>query len=113
MRPTSFRRRTLIQTSIAGLALGTSRLTRMLADQEAPSAIKRDSARPSALQGVASGDVGHNRAIVWSRCDRPARMLVEWATTESFSDPHRVLGSSVTEATDFTAKIDLRGLPSG
>ena len=26
------------------------------------------------------------RAIIWSRTDRPARMLVEWSTSEKFTD---------------------------
>jgi alkaline phosphatase D len=85
----------------------------MLAAQEAPAAIKRDGARPAAAQGVSSGDVGHDRAILWSRCDRPARMFVEWATSERFADSQRVAGPAVIDATDFTGKIDLSGLPAG
>src|SRR5207248_3411902 len=97
--------------SVAASALvGGGRLAQILAAQEAPAAIKRDGARPAALQGVASGDVGPDRAIIWSRCDRPAQMVVEWATSEPFREPHRVLGPAVTEATDFTGKLDLRGL---
>jgi alkaline phosphatase D len=103
-------RRTLLKTSAI---LAADRFAAMLAAQEPPAAIKRTGARPQLAQGVASGDVGHDRAIIWSRCDRPGRMLVEWATTESFREPHRVLGPSAIEATDFTAKLDLRGLPAG
>ena len=102
-------RRTILQ---AGAALGASRFAAMLAAQEPPAAIKRDAARPAAAQGVASGDVGHDRAILWSRSDRPAQMVVEWATTESFQEPRRVMGPAAIEATDFTAKLDLRGLPA-
>ncbi|HMC11054.1 MAG TPA: alkaline phosphatase D family protein [Pirellulaceae bacterium] len=85
----------------------------MLAAQEAPAAIKRDGARPATAQGVSSGDVGHDRAILWSRCDRPARMFVEWATSERFADSQRVAGPAVIDAADFTGKIDLRVLPAG
>jgi alkaline phosphatase D len=34
---------------------------------------------PQMEQGIQFGDVGEGRAIVWSRCDRPARMWVEYA----------------------------------
>ena len=36
---------------------------------------------------VMSGDVSADRAILWSRTDRPARMLVDSATTASFASP--------------------------
>ena len=110
----AFTRRKLLQASGAtGIALATNRFSQILAAAQPPAAIKLDGARPKLLHGVASGDVGHDRAIIWSGTDRPARMLVEWATTERFSNPHRITGPSVIEATDFTGKIDLRGLPAG
>ncbi|MFP9023626.1 alkaline phosphatase, partial [Pseudomonas aeruginosa] len=37
-------------------------------------------ARPKLTDGVQSGDVQGDRALVWSRTDRPARMIVEWDT---------------------------------
>jgi alkaline phosphatase D len=43
-------------------------------------------------QGVASGDVSDGRAVIWSRSDRPARMLVEYATTEKFENVLRRTG---------------------
>src|SRR6476661_69973 len=106
-------RRTVLRAS-AGTAilLGTGRFSQMLAAQEAPAVIKRDGARPQMEQGVASGDVMHDRAMIWSRCDRPAQMVVEWvAASQPFgeSDFHRVVGPAAIEATDFTAKLDLRG----
>lgn len=69
--------------------------------------------RPNPAWGAQIGDVAPGRAVIWSRSDRPARLIVEWATTESFRDPNRVLGSHALEATDFTARIDLRDLPAG
>jgi alkaline phosphatase D len=98
---------------VGGIALATDRFTQMLAAAQPPAAIKLDGARPKLLHGVASGDVGHDRAIIWSGTDRPARMLVEWSTTERFTSPSRVTGPDAIEATDFTGKIDLRGLPAG
>jgi len=63
--------------------------------------------------GVQSGDVVRDRAVVWSRSDRPARMIVEWATSDSFRNPRRVSGPAALEESDFTARVDLRGLPLG
>ncbi len=63
-------------------------------------------------QGVAAGDVGSGRAVIWSRADRPARMFVEYATTERFENPRRVPGPAALEPTDFTARIVLTDLPA-
>lgn len=41
--------------------------------------------------GVASSDITGGSAIVWSRTDRPARMIVEYDTTESFGNPKRLI----------------------
>lgn len=69
--------------------------------------------RPQAKWGAQIGDVAPGRALIWSRSDRPARMIVDWSTTEAFGDPKRVLGSHAIDASDFTARIDLRDLPGG
>jgi alkaline phosphatase D len=106
-------RRRALKVGTAAAIVGASRFSEKLAAQDAPAAIKLEGARPAAAQGVASGDVGHDRAIIWSRCDRPARMVVEYAASERFADARRVLGPSAIEATDFTGKVDLRGLPAG
>ena len=70
-------------------------------------------ARPQQPQGVQSGDVMTDGAIVWSRSDRPARMMVEYATTESFTDPKRIAGPLALEATDFTSRLRIRGVAPG
>jgi alkaline phosphatase D len=69
--------------------------------------------RPMITHGVASGDVSLDSAIIWSRCDRPARMTVEWSTTESFRDVRRVVGPTTNIEDDFTAKLALTRLPAG
>ncbi len=79
----------------------------------APAIIRAQNARPQTPQGVAVGDVGAGRAIVWSRCDRPGRMFVEYSTTEGFHDPRRVAGPAALESSDFTARTVLTGLPAG
>ena len=70
-------------------------------------------ARPRLLQGVQVGDVTADGATVWSRADRPARMIVEYATTESFSDAKRIEGPHALEATDFTSRLHIRGVAPG
>ncbi|MEO8804553.1 MAG: alkaline phosphatase D family protein [Burkholderiaceae bacterium] len=78
-----------------------------------PAAGTSESARPQVPYGVMSGDVDVDRAIVWSRADRPSRMLVEWSTTESMRDVRRIAGPAAMETSDFTARMDLVGLPAG
>jgi len=80
---------------------------RRRAQDRAPAIITRDAARPGVPCGVASGDVSDDRAIVWSRTDRPARLVVEYSTTPSFSDIRRIVGPAALEETDFTARVDI------
>ncbi|MET0340404.1 MAG: alkaline phosphatase D family protein, partial [Polyangiales bacterium] len=70
-----------------------------------------DAERPRALQGLQIGDVLGDRAIVWSRADRPARLLLEWDVSPRFGNPCRVEGPEALAQTDFTARVDLTGLP--
>jgi alkaline phosphatase D len=51
--------------------------------------------------------------MVWSKTDRPARLVVEWSTSESFRDVRRVVGPAALDISDFTARIDLTELPPG
>ncbi|NEP83331.1 MAG: alkaline phosphatase, partial [Okeania sp. SIO3B3] len=79
----------------------------------APGIIISDKMRPQIPYGVASGDIsGGGRAVIWSRSDRPARMIVEYATNESFQNSEKIIGSAALETTDFTAKVNLSGLPT-
>src|SRR5678816_4401120 len=66
---------------------------------------------PRITHGVQSGDVGGGRGFVWARCDEPARMLIEWDTSERFDRPQRVVGPVVTPETDLAATVELTGLP--
>ncbi|MEQ1528093.1 MAG: alkaline phosphatase D family protein, partial [Methylococcales bacterium] len=68
---------------------------------------------PQMEQGIQLGDLAPGRAMVWSRADRPARMMVEYAFNAQFEDSHVVRGPYALESTDFTAKQDLTGLPDG
>ena len=83
------------------------------ADLSAEAQSAKAEARPDIPFGTATGDVTRDRAIIWSRTDRPARMLVEWSTTESMQNARRVRGPRTTEAAGYTARVDLSGLPPG
>lgn len=83
------------------------------ARRRAPAVIRQSAGRPGVPYGTSSGDVTRERAIIWSRTDRPARMLVEWSTTESFQNVRRVRGPQATGAVAYTARVDLTGLPPG
>lgn len=69
--------------------------------------------RPHLQQGVQAGDVGSEGITIWSRTDRPARMIVDYSTTERFADPTRMTGPIAAAANDFTSRLRLTGLPSG
>jgi len=105
------KRRTFLQRGAAALA-AASPLARAWSGQ-APGIITRDGARPSVPCGASTGDVNEGRAIVWSRTDRPARMIVDYSTKASFTDVRRVIGPAAMEDSDFTARIDLLDLPPG
>jgi alkaline phosphatase D len=97
-----FSRRDFIKTSLkASAALGF------------PAIIRAQGSRPALAQGVAAGDVTNGRAVIWSRADRPARMFVEYSTTERFETVLRVPGPAALETTDFTARTVLTDLPPG
>ncbi len=71
------------------------------------------SGRPKAGCGVQTGDVTADSGLVWVRSDRPARMIVETAATESFRNPRRWHGPLLGAGTDFTGTTRLHGLPAG
>jgi phosphodiesterase/alkaline phosphatase D-like protein len=60
--------------------------------------------------GVASGDVTHSSAVVWTRVDRETPLKLELATDPAFHniDVHRTAHASATS--DFTLKIVVTGL---
>ena len=98
--------RRLLQSGAAALAARSA-----LWAQPAPAILK--GTRPGVVSGVMSGDVSADSAVIWSRTDRPARMVVEWSTTASFANPKRVVGPVTGPEAEFTAKTMLSGLPAG
>jgi alkaline phosphatase D len=75
--------------------------------------LSRAADRPRITCGIQSGDVSAGSAMVWARADRPARMLVECSTVESFSTILRAASSDSLAEADFTSKLLLEGLPPG
>src|SRR6185436_20006008 len=75
--------------------------------------LRAQNSPPGVPCGVAAGDVSGGRAVIWSRSDRPARMFVEYSTTQSFTAVQRVRGPIAFEGSDFTARTVLTGLPPG
>lgn len=102
------RRRFLTAT---GLLVGAAALPSLRSVHAAPALITRDHARPQLAQGIQIGDVRAERAVIWSRSDRPARMFVEYDLDASFTNAVRVRGPYALEDTDYTARVDLLGLP--
>jgi alkaline phosphatase D len=75
--------------------------------------LSRAADRPQIANGIASGDVSADSAVVWARADRPARMWVECSTLESFKTIIRAVSSEALPEHDFTSKVLLEGLPAG
>ena len=75
--------------------------------------LSRASGRPAITHGLQSGDVSTDSGVVWARADRPARMLVEASTTDSFKTIRSAVFVDALPETDFTAKALIEGLPAG
>src|SRR5262252_6061183 len=76
-------------------------------------AFSLSSQRPILTHGVQSGDVSVDSGMVWARADRPARMLIEAATTDSFKEICHASFADALPETDFTAKALIEDLPPG
>jgi alkaline phosphatase D len=66
---------------------------------------------PQLEQGIQIGDVRAHRAVIWSRSDRPARLRVEYDFNPRFANPIPIRGPFALETSDYTARVDLTGLP--
>lgn len=109
-------RRQFLRTSIlaSGGTLAANLFPKSnLAQTSAPGIVTSEKMRPQIPYGVASGDVTAGSATIWSRSDRPSRMIVEYATEESFRNSRRLVGPASLETTDFTARVHLSELPDG
>lgn len=102
----------------AGVGMGsalayTSLLPGILQAKRAPALIRQSASLPQLPYGVASGDISQGQATLWSRADRSARMIVEVALSDDFKNASKIIGPAALETSDFTAKLNLNGLPAG
>ncbi len=75
-------------------------------------ALSRAGARPVFTHGVQSGDVDAASGMIWTRTDRPARICMEVATTESFADARTLAPMDALPETDLAIKRLVEGLPA-
>lgn len=102
-------RRSVLQSAVVGT--GVLALPMLTGRSDAAPALVRR-ARPMLTHGVQSGDVGPNTGTIWTRADRPSRMLLEVSTRPDLRHARRLTGPALTPQSDFTGKIAVRDLPS-
>ena len=73
-------------------------------------AISRASSRPTFAHGVQSGDITSQGGVVWTRADRPSRIALEVATSDSFTDAKRVAELNALPESDFAVKAMIEGM---
>ena len=79
---------------------------------QAPAVVTSDRTRPQMPSGIQIGDVLADRAVIWSRADRPARLVVEHSLRPDFGGAVKVRGPLALETSDYTARLDLTHLPA-
>ena len=104
--PHALTRRRFLELSAAGVALSTVAAA-------APAIAGDAAARPVITSGVQTGDVELDRAVVWCRGDRPARLRVRYGTSDALLGARERVSAPMSAETDFTARLDLTGLPPG
>jgi alkaline phosphatase D len=77
---------------------------------QSPAFVRAD--RPETPAAVMAGDVAPGSAMIWSRATEPARMIVNWSTSERGA-AQTITGPHCIGATDFTGRVELNGLPAG
>ncbi|BCW46713.1 alkaline phosphatase D family protein [Arthrobacter sp. StoSoilB5] len=123
---TDLSRRNLVKTSLASLALagaGTAGAgtVGIPAASAAPASIPLVRKRLTLPTGIATGDVTTDSAVLWSRASGPGRLTARLQAVDSAGEILRgrygfsrtIQGPLATDASDFTAKIHAKGLPSG
>jgi alkaline phosphatase D len=103
MRMTVNRRKLLLSSASGALAFSGSL---------AMPAIVRAEQRPQVSHGLQAGDVDATSGMIWARSDRPARLHVEVATTESFANAVKLPPVTALPDSDLAVKQLLTDLPS-
>lgn len=94
------RRRDFLLGSVSSLALPACSRS-----SNAPAILTSDAERPQVPYGVQSGDPSANGMVVWSKTDRPAKLIVEWGSEPSLTTVERIEGPVATAETDYTAQV--------
>lgn len=100
------RRRQLLK-----LGLGTGALAGCGAQPERPPAPSQTP--PNLVTGISAGDISHDGAVIWSRCDQAAVMQVLVADNPEFYRGKLFTGSQTSEREDFNGKTLITGLTPG
>ncbi len=116
---TSFTRRTVLKGALA--AAGTAAVVPASAIAAPPSGVALVRNRLTLPSGIATGDVGIDSGVLWSRASGAGQLVASLLAVDDDGSPlrggrafQRVLrGSTASEATDFTAKIKAQHLPAG
>ena len=88
------RRQFLINSTLAsGGAIAANALGNAGFVHSAFAIVPSDKLRPRIPYGIASGDITQGSAVIWSRSDRPSRMLVEYADDYTFRNSKQIVGS--------------------
>ncbi|MGE4327667.1 MAG: alkaline phosphatase [Pseudodonghicola sp.] len=74
--------------------------------------LSRAASRPVFTHGVQSGDVTTNSGMIWTRTDRPARVMMEVSTTESFANARQLAPLTAMPTSDLAVKRMVEGLPA-
>ena len=106
-------RRIFLKNTTPFLLTTGAGMSSILSYAQSPAVIGSEASRPKIDYGVQNGDAFNGHGIVWSRSDRESKMWVQWDTVEKFSNPRNIHAPYALEDTDFTARVDLTGLPAG
>lgn len=68
--------------------------------------------RPTFTHGLQSGDVDMTSGMIWTRTDRPARVMMEVSTTENFANARKLTPLNAMPTSDLAVKRLVSGLPS-
>lgn len=104
MNKISMTRRAFVTSVSAAGLVGVSRL--------ALPYYSRASQRPAFTHGIQSGDVDATSGVVWTRTDRPSRVMFEVSSTEDFANAARLAPLDTSPASDYTVKRLLTDLAS-
>ncbi|MBA3519348.1 MAG: alkaline phosphatase D family protein [Rhizobiales bacterium] len=102
--PRKITRRSFVLSSAAGGLVAAVGL--------AKPGLSRAQSRPTITHGLQSGDIDSSSGMIWARANRPSRMFVEVATSDSFKNSMWLPTLDALPESDFAVKRLLEGLPA-